>query len=82
MQVNNAAFQMTQDDITDIPIEQWRKTFETNIYSFFYLSKTVVPHMKSGDTVINCASINAYIGRPDLLDYTSSKGGKLLSTRN
>ncbi|EXJ82699.1 oxidoreductase [Capronia epimyces CBS 606.96] len=79
--VNNAGYQMMQQDIVDISIEQWQKTFETNIYSFFYLSKFVVPHMKRGDTIINCASINAYIGRPDLLDYTSTKGGKSPSQR-
>lgn len=65
-----------QQDITDIPNDQWIKTFDTNIHSFFYLSKLLVPHMKRGDTIINCASINAYIGRPDLLDYTSTKGGE------
>ncbi|EXJ90760.1 hypothetical protein A1O1_03864 [Capronia coronata CBS 617.96] len=78
--VNNAGYQMMQQDITDISIDQWQKTFETNIYSFFYLSKFAIPHMKRGDTIINCASINAYIGRPDLLDYTSTKGGKSLCT--
>jgi hypothetical protein len=76
IKVNNAAYQMMQQDITDIPNEQWIKTFDTNIHPFFFLSKLLVPHMKRGDTVINCASINAYIGRPDLLDYTSTKGGK------
>jgi len=75
-QVNNAAFQMMQQDITDISNDQWIKTFDTNIHSFFYLSKLLIPHMRRGDTIINCASINAYIGRPDLLDYTSTKGGK------
>ncbi|OAL36626.1 hypothetical protein AYO20_03958 [Fonsecaea nubica] len=74
--VNNAAYQMMQMDITDISIEQWHKTFETNIHPYFYLAKFLVPHMKRGDAIINNASINAYIGRPDLLDYTSSKGGK------
>lgn len=66
-----------QHDITDIPNEQWIKTFDTNIHPLFFLSKLLVPHMKRGDTIINCASINAYIGRPDLLDYTSTKGGKV-----
>lgn len=71
---------MMQQDITDIPNEQWIKTFDTNIHPFFFMSKLLVPHMKRGDTVINCASINAYIGRPDLLDYTSTKGGELRGT--
>ncbi|EXJ69265.1 oxidoreductase [Cladophialophora psammophila CBS 110553] len=78
--VNNAAFQMMQMDITDIPIEQWHKTFDTNIHPYFYLAKFLIPHMKRGDAIINDASINAYIGRPDLLDYTSSKGGKFSSS--
>ncbi|KAG9784954.1 putative oxidoreductase C4H3.08 [Exophiala dermatitidis] len=79
--VNNAGYQMMQQDIQDISIEQWARTFETNIYSFFYLSKFALPHMKRGDTIINCASINAYIGRPDLLDYTSTKGAIVSFTR-
>ncbi|KIX96502.1 uncharacterized protein Z520_07768 [Fonsecaea multimorphosa CBS 102226] len=79
--VNNAAFQMMQMDITDIPIEQWHKTFETNIHPYFYLSKFLIPHMKPGDTIVNNASINAYIGRPDLLDYTSTKGAIVAFTR-
>ena len=69
-----------QQDITEIPLDQWHKTFETNIHAYFYFAKLLVPHMQRGDTVINNASINAYIGRPDLLDYTSSKGGKSTET--
>jgi NAD(P)-dependent dehydrogenase (short-subunit alcohol dehydrogenase family) len=78
LKVNNAAFQMMQLDITEIPLEQWHKTFDTNIHPYFYFAKLIVPTMKRGDTVINNASINAYIGRPDLLDYTSTKGGMLV----
>lgn len=57
------------------------KTFNTNIHPLFYLSKYALPHMKSGDTIINCASINPYIGRGDLLDYTSTKGAIVAFTR-
>ncbi|ERF70594.1 hypothetical protein EPUS_02460 [Endocarpon pusillum Z07020] len=79
--VNNAAFQMMQKSIHDITDEQWHKTFDTNIHPFYYLSKMALPHMKSGDTIINNASINAYIGRPDLLDYTTTKGAIVAFTR-
>lgn len=72
--INNAAFQMMQDSIHDLSYEQWHKAFNTNIHPFFYLSKMALPHVKSGDTTINNASINADIGRPDLLDYTTTKG--------
>ena len=37
--------------------------------------------MKPGSAIINNASINAYIGRPDLLDYTSTKGAIISFTR-
>ena len=79
--VNNAAYQMVKNDISELEYDQWHHTFNTNIHPFFYLSKMVVPHMKSGDTIVNNASINAYVGRPDLLDYTSTKGAIVAFTR-
>ncbi|KAF2142615.1 uncharacterized protein K452DRAFT_270401 [Aplosporella prunicola CBS 121167] len=79
--VNNAAYQMMVNDIKDLSEDQWIKTFNTNIHPFYYLSKYTLPHMKKGDTIINNASINAYIGRPDLLDYTSTKGAIISFTR-
>lgn len=79
--VNNAAYQMVVDDIQDLKEEQWIHTFNTNIHPYFYLAKYSLPHMKPGATIINNASINAYIGRPDLLDYTSTKGAIVSFTR-
>ncbi|KAK0514778.1 hypothetical protein JMJ35_003395 [Cladonia borealis] len=79
--VNNAAYQNMINGIAELSEDQWLKTFNTNIHPYFYLSKYSLAHMKSGDTIINCASVNAYIGRPDLLDYTSSKGAIVSFTR-
>ncbi|KAI9822759.1 MAG: hypothetical protein M1832_002992 [Thelocarpon impressellum] len=76
--VNNNWYQMMKD-ISEL--EQWEHTFQTNIHPFFFLSKYVLPHMKSGDSITNCASIDACIGRPDLLDYTSTKGAIVPFTR-
>lgn len=61
--------------------DQWEHTFQTNIHPYFYLAKYTIPHLKSGDTIINNASVNAYVGRPDLLDYTSTKGAIVAFTR-
>ncbi|KAJ5407859.1 hypothetical protein N7509_001742 [Penicillium cosmopolitanum] len=69
------------EDIKDLTEDQWEETFATNIDSVFYLSKYTLPHLKNGSSIINCASINAYIGRPDLLDYTSTKGALISFTR-
>jgi NAD(P)-dependent dehydrogenase (short-subunit alcohol dehydrogenase family) len=79
--VNNHAYQMMVNDIKDLTEDQWEHTFQTNIHPFFYLSKYTLPHMKEGSTIINNASINAYVGRPDLLDYTSTKGAIVAFTR-
>ncbi|KAH8819953.1 hypothetical protein F5884DRAFT_815958 [Xylogone sp. PMI_703] len=79
--VLNHGAQMEKESIQELSEEQWINTFNTNIHPFFYLSKYAVPHMKPGDSVITCASINHYIGRPDLLDYTSTKGAIVAFTR-
>ncbi|KAF2709351.1 short-chain dehydrogenase/reductase-like protein SDR [Pleomassaria siparia CBS 279.74] len=79
--VNNHAYQMMVEDIKDLDEDQWLFTFNTNIHPFFFLSKYALPHMKAGSAIINNASVNAYIGRPDLLDYTSTKGAIVAFTR-
>ena len=72
--VNNAAHQMTFEDIADIPDEEWDKTFRTNIHAMFYLAKAAVPHMGSGSTIINTTSVNADMPKPTLLPYATTKG--------
>lgn len=61
--------------------DQWVRTFDTNIHPYFYLAKYALQHLKRGDTIVNCASINAYSGHPSLLDYTSTKGAIIAFTR-
>lgn len=68
---------MMVEDIADLEEDQWVHTFNINMHSYFYMAKYSLRHMKEGAVVIN----NAYIGRPDLLDYTSSKGAIVSFTR-
>ncbi|TWT25133.1 SDR family oxidoreductase [Planomicrobium sp. CPCC 101110] len=72
--VNNAAIQFPTEDIQGITEEQWDKTFRTNMYSHFFMSKHAVPHLKQGDAIISTTSINPYKGNPQLMDYTATKG--------
>ncbi|MCE8020557.1 SDR family oxidoreductase [Halomonas sp. MCCC 1A11036] len=72
--VHNAAEQYDWDDITDIPPEQLQRTFQTNVFSHFYLTKAALPHMHEGDSIICTSSINAFKGNPTLIDYTATKG--------
>lgn len=72
--VNNAAFQRTYGDISDISADEWDKTFRTNIYAPFFLSKAAAPRMKPGSTIINTTSIQSRQPSPQLLAYASTKG--------
>ncbi|WP_422102635.1 SDR family oxidoreductase [Vreelandella sp.] len=72
--INNAAEQYDWDDITEIPDDQLLRTFQTNIFSHFYLTKAALPHLSEGDTIIATSSINAFKGNDTLIDYTATKG--------
>lgn len=72
--VNNAAHQMTYDDIGEIPDEEWDYTFKTNIHAMFWLTKAAVPHMREGAAIINTTSVNADTPSPQLLAYATTKG--------
>lgn len=80
--VNNAAEQHPQDGLLNITAAQLEKTFRTNIFSYFYMTKMVLPHLKSGASIINTASITAYEGNEQLLDYSSTKGAVVSFTRS
>ncbi|MDF2958291.1 MAG: YhdF [Paenibacillus sp.] len=80
--VNNAAEQHPQPSIEAISQEQLERTFRTNIFSFFYMTKAAMPHLKEGSAIINTASITAYKGNPTLLDYSSTKGAIVAFTRS
>ncbi len=80
--VNNAAEQHPQESIEDISAEQLERTFRTNIFSMFYLTKAALPHLKEGSAIINTTSVTAYQGSPELLDYSSTKGAIVAFTRS
>jgi NAD(P)-dependent dehydrogenase (short-subunit alcohol dehydrogenase family) len=80
--VNNAAEQHPQDSIEKISAEQLERTFRTNIFSMFYLTKAALPHLKEGSAIINTTSVTAYHGSPQLLDYSSTKGAIVAFTRS
>ncbi len=80
--VNNAAEQHPKQSIEEITAEQLERTFRTNIFSMFYLSKAALPHLKAGSTIINSSSVTAYKGNSSLLDYSSTKGAIVAFTRS
>ena len=69
-------------DITDITPEQLQRTFQSNIFSMFYLAQAARPHLKEGATIVNCTSVTMYQGAGILLDYSSTKGAITAFTRS
>ncbi len=80
--INNAAEQHPQESIENISAEQLERTFRTNIFGMFFMTKAALPNLKEGSTIINTTSVTAYKGNPQLLDYSSTKGAIVAFTRS
>jgi len=76
-----AGKQTATEDIADLTTEQFLKTFETNVFSLFWITKAAIPHLPAGSTIITTSSIQAYQPSPTLLDYAATKGAILTYTR-
>jgi NAD(P)-dependent dehydrogenase (short-subunit alcohol dehydrogenase family) len=71
--VGNAAFQMTHDELADFPPEQVVRTFETNVFSPFWLTRALAPQLRDGGSVVVTTSVQAYAPSEHLLDYAATK---------
>ena len=80
--VNNAGEQHPDENVTEITAEQLQRTFQTNIFSMFYLVQAARPHLQSGAAIVNCTSVTMYKGAPILLDYSATKGAITAFTRS
>jgi NAD(P)-dependent dehydrogenase (short-subunit alcohol dehydrogenase family) len=79
--VNNAAVQYPQSSLEDISDAQLKETFETNIFGYLRVARAALPHLPEGGAIINTASITAYEGHPELIDYSATKGAIVSFTR-
>lgn len=80
--VNNAAEQHPRRSLAEISEAQLERTFRTNFYAYFYLTKAALPHLRAGATIVNTTSVTAYSGHPELIDYASTKGAIVAFTRS
>jgi NAD(P)-dependent dehydrogenase (short-subunit alcohol dehydrogenase family) len=72
--VNNIAYQNPVGGLEEITTEQWDRTFRTNIYSYFWVTRAALRHLSEGAAIINTSSINGLRGNPGLIDYACTKG--------
>lgn len=80
--INNAAEQHSAEDLTQISASQLERTFRTNVFGPFYMTKAALPHLKEGASIINTTSITAFKGSPELIDYSATRGAIVAFTRS
>jgi NAD(P)-dependent dehydrogenase (short-subunit alcohol dehydrogenase family) len=80
--VNNAAEQHPQESLLDITPEQLERTFRTNIFSYFYMAREALKHLRPGGVIINTSSVTAYRGSDHLVDYAATKAAIVGFTRS
>jgi NAD(P)-dependent dehydrogenase (short-subunit alcohol dehydrogenase family) len=80
--VNNAAMHYEDESIQDVTAKELERTFSTNIFSMFYLTKEALKIMPKNSSIINTTSVTAYRGSPTLINYASTKGAIVSFTRS
>lgn len=80
--VNNAAEQHVVEEPLEIPPEQLERTFRTNVFGYFHMTKHALRHMRKGGAIVNTSSITAYKGKDTLIDYAATRGAIVAFTRS
>ena len=80
--VNNAAEQHLAESLDDISAEQLERTFRTNIFGMFFVTKAALAHLPDDGTIVNSTSVIAYQGKGVLMDYAATKGAIVAFTRS
>jgi NAD(P)-dependent dehydrogenase (short-subunit alcohol dehydrogenase family) len=72
--VSNAAHQRRKKSLADVTDEEFDRTFKTNVYAYFRLSRAALKHMQPGAAIIATGSETGIMGAKGLPDYSASKG--------
>jgi 3-oxoacyl-[acyl-carrier protein] reductase len=81
--VNNAGIVGKTGPLWELNDEDWRGVLETNLTSIFYCCRAVLPDMmkKKWGRIVNIASIAGKEGNPNMIPYSTSKGGVIAFTK-
>lgn len=80
--INNAALHWEKESLEEISTEQWERTFVNNVFSYFWVTKYALKHLKEGAAIVNTSSVTAYRGSAKLIDYSATKGAIVSFTRS
>lgn len=80
--INNCAQQWLDQDLTDLDEATLRRTFDSNVMSYFFTTQAALPHLKAGDAIVNTSSVNAFAGMGSLIAYSSTRGASLAFSRS
>ena len=80
--INNAAMQWLDEDLTDLSEERLRRTFDSNVMSYFFCTQAALPHLKPGAAIVNTTSVNAFAGHKALISYSTTRGASLALSRS
>ena len=81
--VNNAGIHK-RNLLIDMPVENWRKVIDVNLSGAFIVGRAVARGMiaRQYGKIINIASINAMMVRPNIGNYCAAKGGIVTLTKS
>lgn len=81
--INNAGIHK-RDMLIDMPIENWRKVIDVNLTGAFVVGRCVARGMigRESGKIINIASLNAQMVRPNIGNYSAAKGGLVTLTKS
>lgn len=72
-QINHAGVQYAEKNFEELSEEQLLKTFQTNVFGYFFMAQEAIKHMNPGSSIVNTSSVNAYKGNAIMVDYSASK---------
>lgn len=80
--INNAAMQWLDGELEDLSEQTLRRTFDSNVMSYFFCTQAALPHLKDGAAIVNTTSVNAFAGNAELISYSSTRGASLAFSRS